>query len=319
GMTGIYFNPLSNKAYTETDLLLSVGSRHEEFTSGGWSYFPANARFVQIDVDASEIGRNFLPTTALIADAKLALAAIAAEVRGRGVDQALVSKRKQALAEAKRTYIAEVAEEVQTEQMPIRTKRVVWELNQVFGENTILVNENGGQDLWSYYYPYYQIKEGSAAVVPAEQTCMGLGVVGAVAAKLNHPEKNVVCVTGDAAFQMYTQDLPTAVQYKTPVTWVVLNNNALGWPKLTARARGEKYVAVDFEAQPNFVQLAQAYGCHGEHVENPAGIHGALERALEANKNGTPAVVEFFVETWSYSWGFRDYYKRTRELPAGVE
>ena len=78
----------------------------------------------------------------------------------------------------------------------------------------MLVNENGAQDLWSYYCPYVKVTAHRGCVAPAEQTCMGFGVAGAVGAKLARPDASVVCVTGDGAFQMYMQEMPTAVQYR---------------------------------------------------------------------------------------------------------
>src|SRR4029450_6088179 len=126
-----------------------------------------------------------------------------------------------------------------------------------------LVNENGPHALWSVYCPYVKGTAPRGCVAPAEQPCMGFGVAGAVGAKLARPDAFVVCVTGDGAFQMYLQEMATAVQYRAPVVWVVLDNASLGWCKWIQRATGERYIATDFEAQPDFVRLAEAYGGHG--------------------------------------------------------
>jgi acetolactate synthase-1/2/3 large subunit len=137
---------------------------------------------------------------------------------------------------------------------------------------------------------------------------MGMGVSGAIGAKLAAPGKKVVCITGDGAFQMHNQELPTAVQYGAPVTWVVLDNRSLGWIKFGQRRLGERYIATDFEVQPDFVQLAQACSCYGERVENPDDVRSALERALRANADGKPAVLVFAVDGWDFSEGFHAYY-----------
>ncbi len=319
GMTGLYFNRLSSRLYQSADLMLSVGCRHEELESGAWKYYPAEAQFVQIDIDSFEIGRNFVPSVAMVSDARLALAALLAEVQRRPLDPSIASGRTAILTESKRRYEAEVAEECRTDDVPIRTKRVVYELNRVFGSDTVLVCENGSQDLWAYYYPYYRVLDAGDCVVPAEQTCMGAGVTGAVGAKLARPEKKVVSITGDGAFQMYMEELPTAVQYQAPVTWIVLNNDSLGWPKLTSRALGHRYLGVDFSVQPDFALVAQANRCHGERVTQPEDIRPALERALAANQEGVPAVVEFVVEPWDFPWGFREYYKAIGGWPEDLD
>ena len=89
-----------------------------------------------------------------------------------------------------------MTDECKTDEVPIRTKRVVRELNEVFGKDTILANENGSQDLWSYYFPYYKVLNVGCCLGMPEQTCFGMGVVGSIAAKLTRPDLKVVCTTG---------------------------------------------------------------------------------------------------------------------------
>ncbi len=138
---------------------------------------------------------------------------------------------------------------------------------------------------------------------------MGSGVTGAVGVKLANPDKKVVCVTGDGAFQMYNQDVPTAVQYNAPVTWVILNNFSLGWTKLGQKDLGGRYIATDFTFQPNFVQMAHSYGCYGEKIEKPADINGALKRALKANESGQSAILDFIIDFEDVAEGFKAYKK----------
>ena len=154
----------------------------------------------------------------------------------------------------------------------------------------------------------YRVLDLDAVVAPGEQTCMGMGVAGAIGAKLARPDKKVVCITGDGAFQMHYQELPTAVQYGAPVTWVVLDNRSLGWIKFGQKRLGGRYISVDYEVQPDFVQIARACGCYGEKAERPEDVRGTLERALQANQAGKPAVVVFSVDPWDFSEGFHAYY-----------
>lgn len=137
---------------------------------------------------------------------------------------------------------------------------------------------------------------------------MGMGVCGAIGAKLAMPDKKVVCITGDGAFQMANQDLPTSVQYHAPITWLILNNFSLGWIKYGQKRLGERYIAVDFEVQPDFVQMARAYGCYGEKVEKPAEVREALARALRANEAGQSAVLDCVVDPWDFPEGFHAYH-----------
>lgn len=311
GLAGLYFSPIGERAYAEADVLVVIGSRSEEFQTGAWKFFPDGAKMVQIDVDAFEIGRNWVPDAPVVGDAKLALAALGAELDRLGVDPFAWQSRADGLAQEKAKYEAEVAAECTTEAVPLRSKRIVRELMAVFGPNTILVNENGGQDLWSYYHPFYKVQTGGLCVPPGEQTCMGFATGAAIGAKLAAPEKNVVCVTGDGAFQFFNEEVASAKQAGAPVTWVVLNSYSLGWPRFGQRRLGDRFIATDFTVQPDFALLAKATGCYGEQVKNPADIRPALARALAANADGLPAVLDFAVDETELAPGFLSYYERT--------
>ena len=181
--------------------------------------------------------------------------------------------------------------------MPMQGKSIVSEINRVFGHDTILVKENGGQDLWVYYWPYYQVLDQKSCVVPAEQTAMGYGIIGAMAAKLAEPSKKVVSTSGDGAFQMSTHELGTAAQNKLGITWVVMNDNAFGWVQwIQRRALDNRIVATSFEPGIDIVATAKAAGCDGIKVESPDQLGPALEAAIAANERGIPFVVEVPVD-----------------------
>ncbi|HKP17856.1 MAG TPA: thiamine pyrophosphate-binding protein, partial [Gaiellaceae bacterium] len=303
GVVGLYRTWSSAKPYDEADCLVLVGTRMEEFQSGLWKLVPQNAKVVQVDIDAFEIARNIRPDAAVVGDAKVVLAQLREAVpatEGRPSTAEYLSYKEECEWR--------VDEECRPDGAPLRSKQVLHPLNQVFGD-FVLVNENGGQDLWSYYCPYVKVTATRGCVAPAEQTCMGFGVAGAIGAKLARPEAFVVCVTGDGAFQMYLQEMATALQYEAPVVWVVLDNAALGWCKWIQRATGEKYIATDFQAQPDFVRLAEAYGVHGERVEEPGAVAGALDRARQANDDGVPAVLSCAIDPWDYPQGFTDFHR----------
>ena len=324
GLVGIYRTQISKKVYEEADLIITVGSKNEEFETGAWNYFPGRAKLIQIDIDPFEIGRNLVPDVALVGDAKLALIDLVSNVSSLIERNGLRTQWARDLQQARAEYESIVAKECQTDEVPIRTKRVVRELNEVFGKDTILANENGSQDLWSYYFPYYKVLNVGACLGMPEQTCFGLGVVGSIAAKLTRPDMKVACTTGDAAFQFSMKEVPTAVQYGAAVTWVVLNNYGLGREEYYQKYWTEsgRLTATRFEAQPDFVKFAQANKCHGERVEKPQDIRSALERALRANRDGVPAIVEFVVGTFDFPEGFHEFHriawgKPARPLPVG--
>jgi len=309
GLVGLYRTKIGKEVYESADLLISVGARMEELESGLWNWFPRNAKFVQVDIDAFEIGRNWIPDIAIVGDAKLVLRDLIRILRAHIKTKRLEMPRVRELIRAKKKYEVEVESECMTDAMPIRTRRIVKAINKIFGRNTILVNENGSLDLWSYYWPYYKVMDVGDCVPPSAQTCMGFGVAGAIGAKLAKPGKKVVCVTGDGAFQMAMKELPTAAQYKAPATWVILNNYSLGWPKYLSKIfYQERYISVDYEIQPDFAAVAESSGCYGERVEKPDAVERALNNALKANSEGLPAVLDFVVEPFDYNEYFKEFH-----------
>ncbi len=310
GQVGLYRTKSTAIAYDDADLVLVVGSQCEEFQSGLWKLFPQGARLIQIDIDAAELGRNWVPDVGMVADAQLGLRQLAQACDNEGPGREARRVRAEGLQTAREEYESEVDAECDTLEKPVRAKRVVHAINRVFGRSTVLVNENGGMDLWSYYCPYYKVLEEGGCIAPAEQTCMGFGVSGVIGAKLARPDRYALCVTGDGAFQMFLGELGTAVQYGAAVTWVVLNNRSLGWIKYIQQTVGERYIATDFTAQPDFVQLAASAGCHAVRVTEPEDVESALEQARRANDAGQPAVLDVLVESWDdYPPGFYDFHK----------
>jgi acetolactate synthase-1/2/3 large subunit len=308
GLVGLYRTRVGRRVYQEADLLISLGSRNEEFQTAAWRYFPEGAKFIQVDIDPSEIGKNWVPHVSVVGDIKLSLQDLIAIVSDKVQRKPLGEMpRVKAIIEAKEAFELEVEDECRDASKPLKSKRIIHEANKVFGSGTVLVNENGSQDLWSYYFPYYKVLDIDGCVAPAQQTCMGFGVAGVIGAKIAAPERKVICTTGDGAFQMFMKELPTAVQYDAPVTWIVLNNYSLGWIKLHERALGERYIAVDFDVQPEFAAVAEACECYGEKVTEPNRIRPSLEEALRQNDQGVPAVLDFVVDPWDFPEGFREF------------
>jgi acetolactate synthase-1/2/3 large subunit len=293
GLTGLYRTTVPREIFEESDLIITAGSRMEEF-QGGFLPRPSEPKIIQIDIDSYEIGRNWLPDVAIESDCRLAIEALHAELARRNhsplVDRIaeVHSRRNTAIADA----AADATAPVDNGEMPLAGKSVVHMINEVFGDKTILVKENGGQDLWVYYWPYYQVLEQNCCVAPAEQTAMGYGVIGAMAVKLGRPDHYVVSTAGDGAFQMSIHELGTAAQIGTPVTWVVLDDGAFGWVQwIQRRDLDNRIVATDFEPHVDLVKIAEASGCSAERLTDSRDLRAALERAKAANDAGKPHVL----------------------------
>lgn len=313
GQVGLYFTDVGKSYYDKADLIFSIGSRLEAFSTGSWQFFPQNARFIQLDIDPNTIAMNWRPDVALIGDAALSLSDILTELKP-GVDNMRRNARIQEIKAEKTEYLKAVEQEINQKQQPIRPPQVVGAINKIFGSDTILVKENGATDLWCYYWPYYRVLDVGDCVPMAEQTAMGLGVVGTIGAKLGKPNKKVVCVTGDAALQMAMMELATAAELKCGVTWVVMNNQCLGWPQYHQVLLGQPTVGTNFEVSPDFVKLAESQGCKGIRVTDPEMVEPALTEALRANAEGIPVLVDCHIAKHDYPKHFVEIHRKEHQL-----
>jgi acetolactate synthase-1/2/3 large subunit len=295
GLCGVYINKVAQQVYDDADLLVTIGSRMEALQSVTFQYFPQHATFIQIDIDPHSIGLNWVPDLAIVGDARLVLRDLIHKLREKLQKGTIAATpRLQTIITAKQRFEAEVTAECTTTTIPISPKRLAREMNRVFDTNTILCNENGANDIWSYIVPYYTVRDQWSVVPMGEETCFGSGIAGALGAKLARPDMHVLCPTGDGAFQHYNKELATAAQYRLGITWVIFNNARFGgsWP--------EDHWG--FRVQPDFVKLAEASQCYGIKVETPAAIAPALETAKRVNQEGIPAVVDVIIQH-DPSWG----------------
>jgi acetolactate synthase-1/2/3 large subunit len=307
GQIGLYFTDAGKKYFDESDLVISFGSRLEDFSTGGWTLWPSRAKFIQIDIDPESIGLNIRPHTALVGDAELTAIDLLTAIDNLSVKNSIT--RFRAVNKLQTRYIANIQRQLKRKTKPISGRQVVGAINHVFGKNTIMVHENGGADLWSYYWPYYQVLDADDCIPMGEQTAMGMGVIGAIAAKIAAPNKNVVCVAGDGAMQMGMMELTTAAENKCGITWVVLNNAALGWPQYIQVLEKQAEIATDFESSPDFAKLARSQNCKGIRVTEPDKVEPALRSALRANQSGIPVLVEVQIAKHDYAPHFQHFHR----------
>ena len=307
GQIGLYFTDAGKKYFDESDLVISFGSRLEDFSTGGWTLWPSRAKFIQIDIDPESIGLNIRSDTALVGDADLTAVDLLTAIDNLSVKNTVT--RFRTVNKLQTRHIANIQRQLKRQTKPISGRQVVGAVNRVFGKDTIMVHENGGADLWSYYWPYYQVLNAGDCIPMGEQTAMGMGVIGAIAAKMAAPNKNVVCVAGDGAMQMAMMELTTAVENKCGITWVVLNNAALGWPQYIQVLEKQAEIATDFESSPDFAKLARSQNCKGIQVTEPDKVEPALRSALRANRSGIPVLVEVQIAKHDYAPHFQYFHR----------
>ena len=163
-------------------------------------------------------------------------------------------------------------------------------LRKRLAADAILTSGAGNFTVWAHrFYVFRRFRTQLAPLSGA----MGYGLPAAVAAKLVHPDRDVVCIAGDGDFLMSAQELATARQYHAPVVVIVVDNGMYGTIRMHQERRYPGRVSGTKLENPDFTALAHAFGAYGEHVGRTDGFHAALDRALDA---GVPAVLHVTVD-----------------------
>lgn len=302
GQTGLYFTAPGKTFYDDSDLVIVVGSRLEAFSTNNWAFKAPSARMIRIDLDPLALSLNWRADVDLVGDAALALADLEAVLLAEG--HTAPAGRKEEIAQAGAAAVAAAQEEARRHASPIRPPQLLDAVNRIFGHNTILMKENGAADLWCYYWPYYRVLDAGDCVAMGEQTAMGMGAIGAIGAKLARPDKQVVCFVGDGAMQMSIVELATAAENRCGVTWVVLNNQSFGWVQYNQTLTGRPYVGTGFEQPTDLAAVAEAQGCRGIRVEDPADVDAAITKARDLNRKGIPVLIDAQIAAHDYHKDF---------------
>jgi len=284
GDVGIGINPKLAARVREADVLLVIGARLGEMTTGAYTLIePPRPRqkLVHVHPGAEELGRVYQGE--LLINSGMPQFALA--LKGLKLDgSAWRSWREQARADyVQWTQPAPIPGKVQLAEI------VAW-MREKLPRDAIIANGAGNFAGWiSRFYRYPGLR---TQVAPTNGS-MGYGVPAGIAAKVAQPERVVVSVNGDGDFLMNGQELATAVQYQLPVVFVVVNNGMYGTIRMHQERDYPARVYATALQNPDFVALARAYGAHGERVEDTAAFAPAFERAL---KSGRPALIEVRID-----------------------
>jgi acetolactate synthase-1/2/3 large subunit len=284
GDVGIGINPKLAARVREADVLLVIGARLGEMTTGAYTLIEPprpKQKLVHVHPGAEELGRVYQGE--LLVNSGMPQFALA--LKGLKLDgSAWRSWREQARADyLEWTQPAPIPGKVQLAEI------VAW-MREKLPRDAIIANGAGNFAGWiSRFYRY----PGQRTQVAPTNGSMGYGVPAGIAAKVAQPERLVVSVNGDGDFLMNGQELATAVQYQLPVVFVVVNNGMYGTIRMHQEREYPARVYATALANPDFVALARAYGAHGELVEDTAAFAPAFDRAL---KSGKPALIEVRID-----------------------
>lgn len=271
-----------------SDLIIFVGTRTNENGTSGWSLFPSAAKYIQIDIDPEELGRNY-PALRLLGDAKLSLEAINLALEKE--DLTTLRERTNTLSSlidsCKLKHEHEKKQNLSTPVGSLHPERVVSCLAQL-DEETTWVADASYSSIWLVQYlPSRQA--GARFLTPRGIAGLGWGFPMAIGSKLVAPEKRVVCLTGDGGFAHCWAELETAKRHRAPITIVVLNNGVLGFQINAEESRFGTHTDVCHFGPIDHVAIAKACGCDGIAVCDEKGL---LEALRNASRSEVPYVID---------------------------
>ena len=286
----------ANEAGRRADLVLAVGARFDDRSASSWlpgySWNFPTTKLIHVDIDATELGRNYPPDLPIVADARTLLRQLLAELEHRSGYRDKTARREwlEQIAQWRAAWDEFVRPNFALHATPMRPERVVADCQAVIPPDGIICCDVGVSHNW--YMQFWNARSPQSMLNSWGFSGMGFGAAGALGAKLAAPDRPVVAVTGDGCFTMVPHVLCTAVEYDIPVVWVIRNN--FGWVSIRdiqlGMVGGREHGTMFHQGankkpyNPDFAAWAKAAGVDALTVARSQDFRGALEHAIAANR-----------------------------------
>ena len=280
GVAGEYGADFANAILLRADVLLVAGSSLGSMTTRNWSLIPADARIIQVDIDGAEIGRNFECAVPMVGDVGAVIAQLTAAASGQAPAEWAAE-----VADIRADWRAAVQESESSGAVPMRPERLFSMLCDEAAADAVMVGDTGHTAAWTARHIRLS---GRQSIVRAAGS-LGWGLPASLGVKCACPDREVICVTGDAGFFYHVSELETARRYGLKVIVVVNNNTSMNqetffWdPDSADQRKNWQFHDTDL------AEIARGFGCHGARVDDPADFAAALDKA---RASGLPAVID---------------------------
>ena len=316
GQSGFWGTPIANEKCRTADLIVAIGTRLAEANSSSWdprfTFSIPPTRLIHVDADVAEIGRNYQTELGVVADAKLALAALADEARGkRHADRGRLHEE---IARGRKEFASNWADQWTSDQFPLRPERILSELRRAAPADAFIVtdvgwNKNGvGQQ--------FPIDVPGSFITPSGLATMGFGPAAALGVKVAQPKRHAIALVGDGGFSANPSVIATAMEANLPVIWLVMDNSAFG----TIAGLEQMHYGTTFgctfecDGKPyhiDYAAMARSFGADGYLVTAADQLRPALEAALASGK---PSLIQVPMENAPTPtpghWDINDIYRR---------
>jgi acetolactate synthase I/II/III large subunit len=260
------------------DVVVLIGTRTNQNGTDSWQLYPDGARYIHIDIDPVESGRNY-EALRLIGDAKLTLAVLTRALKGKRGEQPLLEKE---IAAAREKHEQDMLPVLRANTSPVRPERLMEDLRKVLTPETIVVADASYSTLWIACY-LRALAPGMRFITPRGLAGLGWGLPLAIGAKVAHPNSPVLSVVGDGGFAHVWSELETSIRMKTPIVLTVLNNGVLGYQKDAEDVKFGGYTSACHFAPVDHAAIAVACGCRGVRVESADDYLPAVQEALASD------------------------------------
>ena len=303
GMPGMHGTVPAVTALQKSDLLITLGARFDDRVTGDVKSFAPNAKVIHVDIDPAEIGKIRFADVPIVGDAKEVINELIDELttslKGKKPDIGEWWKFLNGLLERYPLGYTDPDDGKLSPQLVIKR------IGELSGPEAIFAAGVGQHQMWSAQFIKYErpnswLNSGGAGT-------MGYSVPAAMGAKVAQPDRLVWSIDGDGCFQMTNQELATCTINNIPIKVAIINNSSLGmvrqWQTLFYNKRyshTDLNTGTDTIMVPDFVKLAEAYGCLGIRVEKEEEIDAAIKLAIETNDR--PVVIDFIVGRDAMVW-----------------
>ncbi len=259
GMLGMHGTRAANYAIDEADLIVAIGARFDDRITGKLSEFAPRAKFVHIDIDPAEISKNVPAHIPIVGDARNILSKLVVEYRALEPDAGRLEEWWARIDHWRERYPLAYEDTTDAE---IRPQFMIQALAEATDNDAIVTSDVGQHQMWTAQY--YDFPQPRRWINSGGLGTMGFGLPAALGAKVGCPDAQVVVVSGDGSIQMNTQELATCADNDIDVKVFIMNNGFLGMVRQWQELFWEKrYSQVTLGGNPDFVKLAEAYGCTG--------------------------------------------------------
>lgn len=278
GMAGRLSTKPANEAILSSDLILFVGS---DFPFARF-FFPKEAKFIQVDIDSSKLGKRHKTDVAILGDAKTTMKMMLEKGKKRDG-----GKFWEACLENRRNWLKWMHSFDNRDDLPMRVEPIFKEINRIAADDAVFVADVGNCTISAIRFLEMNGKEQKFTTSGLFAT-MGYGVPGGIAAKLSYPHRQIFTLSGDGGFAMVMQDIITQVKYKLPVINIVFSNNSFGFIEAEQEDTKQTKYGVDL-AGADFGKVAEAMGAKGFTVTKYEQLRAVFD---EAKASTVPVVID---------------------------